>query len=410
MAANVTSVDRDPVTGTVLGTDNQKRLLVKVPEADAPIGLPLDGVEEIAFADRQPSLPAHEQAPLKVVLLDGSTFIGTPAATANPDTFRLRTTSAGTVEINIESLSRVEMRAHPKAAQDFAPSADELKDRVEEFKTHFVTGGPGICDVIEVTDKGFRLYFPGITKDASSAPLTTFDKVRSITRRATKSTEPTELFGIFSTDTGDVVKGIPQGWDADRLTLRTPHCGTVELKSKVLIAATFKNGRFVYLSDLDPRRVEEVPFIRSPDFKPEDHLFSWRRDSAQGGGPLAIRGRHYTKGLGVHAISSLTFRSDKRYTRFTATIGVDDSASELGSVVFKVLVDGQPRDFAIVTPGTAKSDLKKQPDSGILRPTDNAVRIEVEITSASEVTLIVEAANDSDVGDRANWANAKFIR
>lgn len=409
-AATITSIDREPLQGTVVGADVQKRLLVKVADSETPIGVQLDGLEEITFSDRPPSPESAESAPFKVTLTDGTILIGTILGTDNPDTFRIRSTCAGTVTLGIDALSRIELRKHAKSSNDLPPDAEELKDRVEEFKVYFATGGPGICDILEVTEKGARLFFPGITKDAASAPITEFEKIRSITRGATKSTEPTELFGIFNLEGGDVVKGVPHAWGPEKLTLRTSLGGSVEIKTKVLISATFKNGRFVYLSDLEPKNVEEHPYIRSPDFKPEDHLFSWRRDTAQGGGPLTIRGRRYAKGLGVHAMSSLTFRSDRRYTRFTATIGIDDSASALGTVVFKVLVDGVARDLKVTRTTDGKTETKNQSDSGTIRAVDGGLRIEVDIAGASEVTLIADAAGDSDVGDRANWANAKFIR
>jgi hypothetical protein len=367
-------------------------------------------LEEIVFSDRPPSPQSAEQAPMKVTLTDGTVLIGSILNTDNPDTFKFRSASAGTVTLAIDALQRVELRKNPKSAQDLPPDAEELKDRVEEFKVYFVTGGPGVCDILEVTEKGVRLFFPGITKDAASATITEFERIRTIARGTTKSTEPSELFGIFNLEGGDIVKGVPQSWGAEKLTLRTALGGSLEVKSKVLLSATFKNGRFVYLSDLDPKNVVEHPYIRSPEFKPEDHLFSWRRDIAQGGGPLTMRGKRYAKGLGVHAVSSLTFRSDRRYTRFTATIGIDDSASALGTVVFKVLVDGVARELKVHKTVDGKSETKNQADSGTVKAVDGGIRIEVDIASASEVTLVVEAAGDSDIGDRANWANAKFIR
>lgn len=409
-AATVTSIDRDPVSGALLGFDLQKRLQVKLPNADQPVSLPLDGVEEVIFGDQKALLPSAEQAPMKLTLRDGSILIGSPLATENPDSFRFRSASVGTLEINVSAIRRIEMRAHPKAELDQAPDEEELAGMIEENKAYFATGGPGICDILEVSDKGVKLFLPGITKDEAAAPVTAWDRIRSIVRKPAKLDEPTELFGIFSTDGGDVVRGVVSAWKEDTVTLATRLTSSVELKSKVLVSAIFKNGRFVYLSDLDPKTVEEYPYFRSPDFKPEDHLFTWRRDSAQGGGPLSIRGRRYSKGLGVHSVSSLTFRADRRYTKFSAAIGIDDSAHAMGSVVFKVLVDGKPRAFQVLTSAGGKTERVSKEDSGVLRKSDSVMRIEVDIAGATEVTLVVDAADDGDVGDRGNWANAKFVR
>ncbi len=406
-AATITSLDRPATDGTIVSFDNQGRLLVKTEAADEPIGIGLDGVEEVLYSSRPATPPSAEVAPFRLVLNDGVTLHGAILAGTKPDTFRFKTATVGTLDVALDAVSRIEARAIDRSALDLAPSPDELGTMIEEFKAYFAKGGPGICDLVEVNEKGLRLYFPGITQDFESAPLTDWSRIRSLVRKTSKTQEPTTLFGIFSADTGDILRGRVSAWDSEKVTLATTHNGTVEVPTRHLLSAIFKNGRFVYLSDLDPSGVEEFPYFRSPEFRPEDHLFKWRRDKAQGGGPLTIDGRRYAKGLGVHSISTLKFRTDRRYTKFSAIVGVDDSAHDLGSVRFKVLADGKPVKIKLVREG---SEAEMADDSGIIRARDKAVRLEVELAGVSEITLVVEAADNGDVGDRANWANAKLVR
>jgi hypothetical protein len=407
VAATITSIDRPATDGTIVSLDSQGRLMVKTEEVDEPIGIALDGVEEVLFSARPISSPSSEAAPFRLTLTDGMVLHGSILAGTKPDTFRFRTTTVGTLDVSLEAVARIESRSEVRAALDLPPSAEELGSRIEEFKAYFARGGPGICDLVEINEKGVRLYFPGLTADFDSAPLTDWSRMRTLVRKASRVQEPATLFGIFTAENGDVLRGRVSAWSEDRVKLTTSHNGEVEVPARHLLSAIFKNGRFVYLSDLDPSGVEEFPYFRSPEFRPEDHLFTWRRDRAQGGGPLTMDGRRYSKGLGVHSISTLKFRTDRRYTSFSAVVGIDDSAHELGSVTFKVLLDGKPAKLKIIRDG---SEPTTADDTGVLRARGKPVRIEVELAGVSEVTLIVEAADNGDVGDRANWANAKFVR
>ncbi|MCF6228641.1 MAG: NPCBM/NEW2 domain-containing protein, partial [Planctomycetes bacterium] len=114
---------------------------------------------------------------------------------------------------------------------------------------------------------------------------------------------------------------------------------------------------------------------------------------AQGGGAISIRGKVYPKGIGVHAISKLTFDLNKGFRRFISDIGVDDSAGNLASVEFKVYADG-----------------KLVYESGVLRRSGKVKQIDIDVLNVSELVLEVTAADNADIQDRANWANTKLVR
>jgi beta-galactosidase len=155
-----------------------------------------------------------------------------------------------------------------------------------------------------------------------------------------------------------------------------------------------KNGRYVYLSDMDfGKPPEERPYYLPADFKYEDYLFKVRKDQAQGGGALSLRGKTFAKGLGVHAMSKLTYDVNRSYKRFIAQVGLDDSAGDLASVEFKIYSDG-----------------KLVWESGVLRRTSPAKAIDIEVLNTTQLVLEVTAADNADIQDRANWANAKLVR
>ncbi|MFO8012060.1 MAG: NPCBM/NEW2 domain-containing protein [Phycisphaerae bacterium] len=107
--------------------------------------------------------------------------------------------------------------------------------------------------------------------------------------------------------------------------------------------------------------------------------------------PLAIAGRRFDHGVGTHAASALHVRLDGRALRFTARVGVDDSAGGKGSVRFQVYADGT-----------------KRFDSGVMKGGEPAKRVDVDLKDAERLLLLVTSAGDDIHHDHADWAEAEF--
>ncbi len=126
-----------------------------------------------------------------------------------------------------------------------------------------------------------------------------------------------------------------------------------------------------------------------------DHEQGWGglgRARSVDGHPLRIGGRAFAHGLGDHAPSRTEVPLHPGWTRFTATVGVDDEVGERGSVVFRVLVDGEER---------WRSDL--------LRGGDPGVPVAVDLTGGRVLTLITEPGPDGMDYDHADWADARLL-
>ncbi len=142
----------------------------------------------------------------------------------------------------------------------------------------------------------------------------------------------------------------------------------------------------VYLSDLEPENVDLQPLL--------DVVWQPRLDGSVAGGPLALDGKTYAKGLGMHARTEMTFATDGRYSRFYATIGVDDAAGPLGRVVFRVLADGRPL-------------FQSEPLGG----GDPAHPLVLDIAGASRLTLVADFGSSVEAsGNFADWAEARLAR
>lgn len=146
----------------------------------------------------------------------------------------------------------------------------------------------------------------------------------------------------------------------------------------------YLGGRVVYLSDLEPREVAEQPFF--------DYLLPWQRDLSVMRTRLSLRGRLFYKGLGVHSRCRLTYDLGGRYCRFHSLVGIDDAARGRGNCTFEVWVDGDRR-------------LASGPVTG----RDPPRTVEVDVSGARELVLLVDFGEAGDVADRADWADAYLV-
>ena len=109
------------------------------------------------------------------------------------------------------------------------------------------------------------------------------------------------------------------------------------------------------------------------------------------GNPITMAGKVYAHGIGTHATGVMCVDLKGKARKFSSYVGVDDETQGLGSVIFQVWLDGKP---------VAKSAL--------LRGGDNPKLIEVDLTGAKQMLLIVDEATDGMDSDHADWADAKY--
>jgi hypothetical protein len=107
------------------------------------------------------------------------------------------------------------------------------------------------------------------------------------------------------------------------------------------------------------------------------------------GEALQIATQRYAKGIGHHANGVITVSLDGQYETFEAEVGLQPCPG--GSVIFRILVDGQRR-F----------------ESGVMRSGDAPLPARVSLAGARELRLEANDAGDGINCDMANWANARL--
>ncbi len=106
---------------------------------------------------------------------------------------------------------------------------------------------------------------------------------------------------------------------------------------------------------------------------------------------MTIGGKRFRRGLGTHSNSEIVYKLDGTYRRFQAWAGPDTAT--YGTLGFTVIVDGE-----------------KRWESGKMVRGDPPQQVDVDITGARELRLLVDDAGNGISGDHADWADARLLR
>jgi hypothetical protein len=124
--------------------------------------------------------------------------------------------------------------------------------------------------------------------------------------------------------------------------------------------------------------------------------FGFNTATARAGGtgsPLRIGEKSYEKGLGHHANGEIAIDLRGQFSRFRTLVGVQWQGGKRGSVIFRVVVDG---------------DVKFE--TGPMSDSDQARPVDVSVAGARELRLIASDAGDGIGCDVANWVEAVLVR
>jgi len=173
--------------------------------------------------------------------------------------------------------------------------------------------------------------------------------------------------------------------DGSRLVLDASFGSRVVVPVEDVARIEFDTDRVVYLSRLTPTRNESTGrLLLAADARFDRNVMNR---------PMSLDGRTYEKGIGVRARSVLEYHLGGAYESLAATIGIDDTVRPRGSVVFRVEGDG-----------------RELFDSGRLTGRDTPQPIVVDVRGVGQLSLIVDEADELDLSDHADWADARLIK
>ena len=174
-------------------------------------------------------------------------------------------------------------------------------------------------------------------------------------------------------------------WRGGLLVAALSGVGQVSIKSENVLSIEMIGGRWEWLSQREPVSYQHTPML-SLDWP-------YRTDQNLFGGPLAVAGQRFERGISVHSRSSLTYELGGRYREFVTALGLDDTSGPLADVDVSVRVDG-------------KTLYSKQH----FRRGELAGPIRLEVRGASRIELIVDFGAGGDLQDRFDWIQPALIR
>lgn len=176
-----------------------------------------------------------------------------------------------------------------------------------------------------------------------------------------------------------------QGMDAADLQIAISPEATLTCQRAGVARIDIISNRLAFLSDLEPEKVEEVPYFNT--------VWPYRKDRSLDGNAIRLGGKTYAKGLSVHSRCTLTYKLAGQFESFSAVIGIDDETKHLGHVIFRVRADGETL-----------------LDSGGVGGDDEPRRIRIDVGGRETLVLEVDFGEDLDIGDHADWADAHLVR
>ncbi len=363
--------------------------------------IPLDSVKAIRFQPEAPLGPAAGAS--KLVLLGGDWLVGAVEG-GDADAVALRSESLGALRVPLEQVRAVLPRLAPERERELLARLDETSELDWVLLDN---GGTAKGTILELDgthvalDTRREMVGPG--GSGIGVPKFDFEKVQlvSIVPLGDPPPEPQGLAVVVRLLDGSRLSGELQRLGDGKLVLRHALGGgePLELSLPRVASLSVQNGRFVYLSDLQPVEVDQrFP----PEYTYEPKVWHFKRDANVTGGRLRLGGRDFSKGLGVHSYCALTYELGGEYQQFRAVVGLDDQVRYLGEpgfggVVFRVLLDGKPA---------------REHTTGIhVRKGDEPVEVVVDVAGKRTLTLVADFDPTAlHVLGRADWADAHLVK
>ena len=178
---------------------------------------------------------------------------------------------------------------------------------------------------------------------------------------------------------------LPDGWTAsapDPASVKTVHPGGSTTFTWQVTAA----GNLPQASALTASF--DYTLSATNGWGPVERDTSNGEQAAGDGNPITINGVVFAKGLGTNSPSDVEIYLAGQCSQFTAQVGVDDEKGGAGTVTFSVVADGMT---LVTTP--------------VIRGHQSATSLNVDVTGAQVLDLVVGDGGDGNGNDHADWAD-----
>jgi hypothetical protein len=239
--------------------------------------------------------------------------------------------------------------------------------------------------ILEAVDSEFvRIQYKGELKKIG------LEKVKAIVTADLGLKKPEGSVAVIQLVDGSQVVGEILELEGGVLEVGVTAEKSVQVPAGIVVSVAIKSDRLRYLSDQEPLEVQEKSIFAFQ--RP------WKKNRSVAGNPLEIRLknseeiRSFKKGLGMQASSRLVFANEAGFDRFSAVAGIAAETKGRGDCQMIVRGDG------------IELWSKRVTGSG------GPLEINVDIEGIKEVVLVVSPGAEFDLGDHANWGEARFLK
>ena len=391
-AVSIVKVDEAIVTGTLMGLENGRLVLIspntKVPLEDLVQLTPKGSIAPVASVPGKltskpvaTTSPAELVASVRVVLGSDEPFTG-PLLAWSEKQLRIGTPFGenGGLDIPIEMLHEIWKGTAEQVKQAKAIALEPgPEDAAYVVKDNVVIVVRGVA--LGVAGDSLRFKFNAEERKINLAKLV------GVILGSNDAKRDHSLRQSFQLSNGDRITGLWKRFDAATGTigLQTSWGASLDVPLANVTRVISTNGRLMYLSDLKPTAVEQTPYF--------DRMLTYRIDKSLIGGPLKLSDGEYANGISVHSRTVLTYDIAGAYEEFKTKVGFQQPEGKLGQAVVRVLGDGKVLYENLDARGDAK-------------PVD----VSVKVSGIKRLTLEVDFGKNEDTGDRVVWANARLLR
>lgn len=146
----------------------------------------------------------------------------------------------------------------------------------------------------------------------------------------------------------------------------------------------FRQGRLVYLSELEPRTYEYTPFF--------DEQWHMRRDENFDQRPIRLGSRTFARGLCIHSKTLLRYRMAGEFRRFQAVMGIEQLVGKNGNVHVVIRAD---------------NDVLYEGD---VDGKDAPVPLDFEVSGKRDLEILVDFGAGTAIYDHLALADARLVK
>lgn len=348
-----------------------------------PVHVPVAELMEVRFpATEKPA--EGEKLAAWVALTDG-TRLSCTKVTTTAKAASIEPAGLGSLEVPMSAVAHV--RFGPPD-----PKVDEAWDKLcrrEATKDLLVIRKNDVLDFLDGQVGSVDETFVKFLLDGAEVPVNRAKVFGVIyARRAAQASKP---FCSVALAGGDTVFVKALTWDGSKLKAALPAGAELDIPVESVRSLDFSLGKIRYLSQMDPRDEEHVPFFGAPDVP----IFRYRRDKTIEGKPLKLGGKAYDRGLWIHSKTRLQYRIGGEYRRFQAVMGIDQEVAH-GEGAVRVVISGDGRKLL-------ETDV---------RAADPPQPLDLDVTGVRDLEILVDFIDEKDAGiaDWLDLADARIIK